>query len=317
MADSQILLRVCGLSTEFRTAQGQVPAVSDVSFEIHRGETLALLGESGCGKSVTALSLMRLLPEPAGKITAGQVWLGEQNLLALPEQQMQACRGKQIGMIFQEPMTSLNPVMRIGKQIMEALPRRTRESLLDLNQRVIALLEQVGIPDPGRRIDEYPHQLSGGMKQRVMIAIALAGEPDLLIADEPSTALDVTTQAQILRLLQELSEARGMALLLVTHDLGVVAQVADRIAVMYAGQIVEQASRAEFFANPRHPYSQKLFRALPSREQRGQHLDTIPGTVPRAGSRLPGCRFAARCHLAWSLCEQQPPKLLGTSENQV
>jgi len=310
MSEQQILVRVRDLRTEFKGAHGTVCAVDQVSFDIHRGETLALLGESGCGKTVTALSLMRLLPEPAGQITNGEVWLEQQNLFALPEQQMRAYRGKRIGMIFQEPMTSLNPVMRIGKQIMEALPNHPGDTTSGRQSQVINLLGQVGIPDPERRSREYPHQLSGGMKQRVMIAIALAGEPDLLIADEPTTALDVTTQAQILRLLQALCKSRGMALLLVTHDLAVVAQVADRIAIMYAGQIVEQADRQQFFSAPAHPYSQRLFHSLPSRAQRGRPLQTIPGTVPRPGTTPKGCRFAARCHRAWSYCSEQPPLLL-------
>ncbi len=301
------LLYVEGLSTWFDTPEGTVRAVDDVSFDLARGETLALLGESGCGKSVTALSLTRLLP-PSARIAGGRVWLNGQDLLALPERALRAVRGRRLAMIFQEPHSSLNPVMSVGEQIREALPAGTAGA--QARRRVIELLRAVGIADPQRRCEEYPHQLSGGMKQRVMIAMALAARPDILIADEPTTALDVTIQAQILMLLKELQRDTGMAILLITHDLGVVADMADRVAVMYAGQVVEQASRAQFFAAPQHPYARKLFRSLPGRLRRGAALEVIAGTVPPLTQAFTGCRFVERCDRAWDLCRREPPRWL-------
>ena len=253
--------------------------VDGVDLEIRRGETFALLGESGCGKSMSALSLMRLLP-PGGRIVGGSVRLGETELLSLPESAMRRVRGGRLAMIFQEPQTSLNPVLTVGHQISEAVRTHAVLSRRSLADRVLELLLAVGIPDPERRAREYPHQLSGGMKQRVMIAMALAGEPELLIADEPTTALDVTIQAQVLRLLKGLQEQTGLAILLITHDLGVVAETADRLAVMYAGQIVETATSAAFFARPAHPYSRKLMDSLPAPEKRQEPLAVIPGRVP-------------------------------------
>ncbi len=312
---TKALLKVEGLKTWFDTPEGTVRAVDGISFELRRGETLALLGESGCGKSISALSLLQLVPEPAGRIVAGRVMLGDQDVLAIPERDMRKIRGRRIAVIFQEPQTSLNPVLTIGTQIREALPegfsdRRARE-------RVVALLTSVGIADAERRYHEYPHQLSGGMKQRAMIAMALASEPDILIADEPTTALDVTIQAQILRLLKELQQKTGMAVLLITHDLGVVAEMADHVAVMYAGQIVESAPRKTFFAEPRHPYARKLFRSLPSRFKRGQALDAIPGSVPSLAQAFHGCRFAERCDQAWDLCRQKAPRWINKTESGV
>ncbi|MFP5349702.1 MAG: ABC transporter ATP-binding protein, partial [Gammaproteobacteria bacterium] len=277
---SEVVLKVEGLKTWFHTPEGVVRAVDGVSFDIRAGETLALLGESGSGKSITALSLLQLVPEPAGRIVAGQAWLRGEDILALPERAMRRVRGRRLATIFQEPQTSLNPVMTVGLQIHEALADRTltRDTA---RARVVELLESVGIPDARRRYDAYPHQLSGGMKQRVMIAMALAAEPDVLIADEPTTALDVTTQAQILKLLKALQRKTGTAILLITHDLGVVSEMADQVAVMYAGVVVENARARDFFGAPRHPYSQKLFRSLPSRLKRGAALDVIRGSVPR------------------------------------
>ncbi len=288
------LLRVRGLRVRIGAGEGAVRPVDGLDFDIRPGETFALLGESGCGKSMTALSVMRLLP-PGAAVLGGEVWLDGTELLALPESGMRRERGGRVGMIFQEPMTSLNPVMTVGEQIAEAVRLHDPAHRRVPRPRVVELLRAVGIPDPERRGDEYPHQLSGGMKQRVMIAIALAGRPKLLIADEPTTALDVTIQAQVLGLLKDLQRATGMAVLLITHDLGVVAQVADRVAVMYAGEIVETAGCDAFFAAPRHPYSRLLFESVPDAAKRGATLAVIPGAVPRLDQDFAGCRFAARC----------------------
>jgi peptide/nickel transport system ATP-binding protein len=282
---------------------GEARPVDGVSFDLAPGETFALLGESGCGKSLTALALMRLLPS-AARIAAGSVRFEDADLCALTEARMREVRGGRIGMIFQEPGTSLNPVMTIGAQIAEALKAHAGKADVE---RVVALLAAVGIPDPARRATEYPFQMSGGMKQRAMIAMALAGEPELLIADEPTTALDVTIQAQVLDLLRELQHQRGMAMLLITHDLGVVAKMADRIGVMYAGQLVEVAPRKAFFAAPAHPYARRLFAALPDMATGQQRLATIPGSVPPLGTVFRGCRFAERCGEVLSVCRTQAP----------
>ena len=278
------LLELRQLRTAFDTPTGPVTAVDGVSLSVPAGETLVLLGESGCGKSVTALSILRLLP-PAARQTGGEVWLDGLNLTALPERAMRAVRGRRIGMIFQEPMTSLNPVMRVGAQIAEVIARHRGGSRRTLRSRGVELLAATGMADPERRYDEYPHQLSGGLKQRAMIAMALACDPELLIADEPTTALDVTTQAQILDLLEQLQRERGMGLLLVTHDLGVAARMADRVAVMQAGRVVEQAARDAFFSAPEHPYSQALFAALPDFSRRGQALSgAASASAPRTAT---------------------------------
>src|SRR3990167_9514105 len=295
------LLEVENLKTWFDTPEGMVRAVDGIDFHIARGETLALLGESGCGKSISALSLLQLVPQPSGHIAAGQVRLDNRDVLALPERDMRAIRGKRIAMIFQEPQTSLNPVLTIGEQISEAIPEVGKFTRAQRRARVAELLHAVGIADAARRYDEYPFQLSGGMKQRVMIAMALATQPDLLIADEPTTALDVTIQAQILALLKELQKKTGMAMLLITHDLGVVAEMADRVAVMYAGQIVELAPRKKFFSAPQHPYSRKLFRSVPGRMHRGTALEVISGSVPSLKQEFHNCRFADRCDRVWDL----------------
>ncbi|MEW6331660.1 MAG: ABC transporter ATP-binding protein [Pseudomonadota bacterium] len=301
------MLSVRNLKTWFDTPEGIVRAVDGIDFDIAPGETLALLGESGCGKSISALSLLQLVPEPAGRIVAGHAQLRGQDVLALPERDMRSIRGKRMAMIFQEPQTSLNPVLTVGEQISEAIPQADRLSGQEKRKRVAELFKAVGIADAERRYDEYPFQLSGGMKQRVMIAMALATQPDLLIADEPTTALDVTIQAQILALLKELQKKTGMAMLLITHDLGVVAEMADRVAVMYAGQIVELAPREKFFADPQHPYSRKLFRSVPGRLQRGTALEVISGSVPSLRQEFRGCRFADRCDRVWDLCHKQLP----------
>jgi peptide/nickel transport system ATP-binding protein len=301
------LLTVTGLKTWFETSDQTVRAVDGVDFTINKGETFALLGESGCGKSMTSLSLMRLVPEPAGRIVDGSVKLHDEDLLQLTELQMRNVRGNRMAMIFQEPMTSLNPVLTIGRQIRETVSRHSRFGDFSAKKKTLELLEAVGIPDPKRRFDEYPHQLSGGMKQRVMIAIALAGDPELLIADEPTTALDVTIQAQVLELLKKLQKDTGMAIMLITHDLGVVSQMADRVAVMYAGQIVEQADRDQFFSNPQHPYSKKLFDSLPTMTKRDQKLAVIRGSVPSLAQTFKGCRFEPRCEYAWDACRNELP----------
>ncbi len=306
------LLRVKNLKTWFNTKQGVLHAVDGISFEIRRGETFALLGESGSGKSLTALSIMRLLPATAS--ISGEVHLAGQELLQLPEVEMRNVRGGRIAMIFQEPMTSLNAVLTVGDQIGEALQRHKSLKGGPARRRTIELLDAVGIAEPQRRYGEYPHQLSGGMKQRVMIAIALAGEPELLIADEPTTALDVTIQAQILELLRKLQKDRGMSILLITHDLGVVSEMADRIAVMYAGQIVELAERAQFFAAPQHPYTKKLFDSLPGMGKRGERLAVIRGTVPPLTQEFSGCRFTPRCDYAWQACKDKVPAWIGAAQ---
>jgi peptide/nickel transport system ATP-binding protein len=304
---TQPLLDVTDLRVRIGAGDAAIRPVDGVSFQIRCGETFALLGESGCGKSMTALALLRLLPQPAGQITGGSVMLDGQELLALPETGMRSVRGGRIAMIFQEPMTSLNPVMTVGAQIEESLQQHQGLRGAVARQRVLELLDAVGIPDAERRYGEYPHQLSGGMKQRIMIAIALAGDPDLLIADEPTTALDVTIQAQVLELIKQLQRERGMAVLLITHDLGVVSGMADHVAVMYAGQIVEQAPRDAFFARPQHPYSRMLFSALPDSSKREARLAVIPGTVPALNQVFQGCRFAGRCDRGWSHCERAVP----------
>ncbi|MBI2294459.1 MAG: ABC transporter ATP-binding protein [Betaproteobacteria bacterium] len=300
------LLRVRDLRTWIDTGDAVVRAVDGVSFDVGHGETFALLGESGCGKSMTALSVMRLLPD-AGSIVGGSVELDERDLLQLPEAEMRNIRGRRIAMIFQEPMLSLNPVMTAGENIAETLGRHTGLAGAALEARVLALLDAVHMPDAARRRHEYPFQLSGGMKQRVMIAMALACDPELLIADEPTTALDVTIQAEVLDLLRELQKSRRMSLMLITHDLGVVAEMAHRVAVMYAGEIVETASREAFFARPAHPYSRKLFDSVPAGHKRGEALAVIRGGVPPLTGGFSGCRFAERCDSAWELCRRTAP----------
>ncbi len=312
------LLEVEGLHTWLRTAQGVVRAVDDVSFSLEPGKTLALLGESGCGKSLTALSLMQLLPETPLARFDGAVKLQGIDLLRQSERALRSVRGRRIGMIFQEPMTSLNPVQTVEQQVGEAIALHRGLRSDALREAVLQLLRDVRLPDPEQRLRAYPHQLSGGMKQRVMIAIALSAEPEILIADEPTTALDVTIQAQVLQLLRDLQAERGMALLLITHDLGVVAEMADTVAVMYAGQFVEVAAREAFFDAPQHPYSQRLFAALPSLGARGQRrLPMLPGQVPSLLHPPEGCRFAARCAQASAQCQQSPAWETQASGTQV
>jgi len=303
----QPLLHVSNLRTSFFTEKGEIKAVDDVSFAIQAGQTLALVGESGCGKSVTALSIMRLLSYP-GRIVGGTITFKGTNILDIPENDMRQIRGKSIAMIFQEPMTSLNPVMRIGDQIGEVLKIHTSLSNKEIRQEVLSLIEKVKIPAPEQRIDQYPHEMSGGMKQRVMIAMALACKPDLLIADEPTTALDVTIQAQILDLLAALQQDMGMAILLITHNLGVVAQFAKDVIVMYASKIAERAPVGDLFRQPSHPYTRALLRSLPRPGERQVRLEAIPGTVPSPLLYPKGCHFSSRCSEVLDHCpSQQPP----------
>ncbi len=304
------LLRIKDLQVQFRTDAGLVRAVEDVSFAIHPGETLAVVGESGCGKSVTAMSILRLIESQRGEITAGSIEFEGVNLLALGDEAIRAIRGNQIAMIFQEPMTSLNPVYSVGDQIAESLRLHRGLGEEEAQREVVRLLDLVGIPDAAQRSQEYPHQLSGGMRQRVMIAMALACDPKLLIADEPTTALDVTIQAQILELLQDLQSKLGMSILLITHDLGVVASVAHRAVVMYAGRVVEQASVVDLFENPKHPYTLGLLQSVPKLGQLEARLTPIAGNVPDALHFPPGCRFHPRCPFRLPHCDQQAPQLL-------
>jgi peptide/nickel transport system ATP-binding protein len=311
------LLRLEELQTHFFTDDGVVRAVDGVSFEVREGETLAVVGESGSGKSVTSLSILRLVAEPTGRIVGGRILFRGKNLLELAPRAMRAIRGKEISMIFQEPMTSLNPVYSCGEQIIEALMLHEKLDRKAARARTIEMLKRVGIPSPEQRVDEYPHQMSGGMRQRVMIAMALACRPAILIADEPTTALDVTIQAQILELLRDLQQAMGMAVLLITHDLGVVAETADRVAVMYAGQVVEYCDVQSAFKRSLHPYTAGLLHALPRLGEKRDALRVIPGNVPDPLRFPSGCRFHPRCPVAQQRCrETEPPVLTFDGEHQ-
>ena len=307
----QPLLRIEDLVVAFHTDEGSLRAVDGISYEVPRGQIVGVVGESGCGKSVTALSIMRLVPEPPGAIEGGRILFEGEDLLKLPEARMRKLRGDRIAMIFQEPMSALNPVYTVGDQIVEAIRLHRDVSRAEARERAIETLAHVGIPAPEERVDSYPHELSGGMRQRVMIAMALACEPTLLIADEPTTALDVTIQAQILELLARLQDETGMSIVLITHDLGVVAEYAHQIVVMYAGKVVERATTAELFEAPLHPYTRGLLRSVPSYRDnaRKPRLPTIPGVVPDLRAVPPGCRFADRCELAEARCRQEEPPL--------
>jgi len=302
------LLQVENLRTYFNTPRGTVRAVDGVTFSIDPGETLAIVGESGCGKSMTALSILQLVPEPAGYIESGRILFRGKDLLDLRWDDMKTVRGREIAMIFQEPMTSLNPVFTIGRQLVETLVAHDGEATTGW-QRAEELLARVKIDDPRRVLHSYPHELSGGMRQRVMIAMALMNRPALLIADEPTTALDVTVQAEILSLMAELQREFGMAVLLISHDLGIVAEMADHVGVMYAGEIVEIAPAAQLYRSPKHPYTRCLFASLPSRQQRGKDLVTLEGVVPDPANWPPGCRFAARCPDRFAPCPSTHPVL--------
>ena len=311
------VIEVKGLQTYLFTRSGIVKAVDDVSFSLRRGETLAVVGESGCGKSMTALSIMRLVPDPPGRIVGGTVALEGKDLLQLDEAEMRDIRGNDISMIFQEPMTSLNPVLTVGHQIAEALRLHQELSKSAANEKAVEMLRLVKIPEPAQRAREYPHQLSGGMRQRAMIAMALACTPRVLIADEPTTAVDVTIQARILELLQSIQAERGMAILLITHDLGVVAELADDVVVMYAGKIIEKGPVQEIFDHPRHPYTLGLFASLPRIDEKKSRLEAIEGSVP-AATRFPeGCRFRERCRWAASECTAEPPLVPINGEHLV
>ena len=304
-----VLLEVRGLKTHFKVLDGIVPAVDGVDFSIKRGETLGLVGESGCGKSVTSLSIMQLIDTPPGRYVAGEIWFDGRELLSLSNEEMADIRGDDITMIFQEPMTSLNPVFSVGEQIAESVRLHRHASKKVAWDRAIEMLQLVGISSPERRVKQYPHELSGGMRQRVMIAMALACEPQLIIADEPTTALDVTIQAQILELIKRIQEQTGTALLLITHDLAVVAETVQNVAVMYAGRIVETGTVAETLLEPKHPYTEGLITSIPSRVARGDRLNVIKGTVPNPFRMPKGCRFEPRCPYSFDPCRPFEPDL--------
>jgi oligopeptide/dipeptide ABC transporter ATP-binding protein len=303
------LLQVRSLSTQFFTEEGVVRAVENVSLEISPGEIISLVGESGCGKSVTGLSILKLIPSPPGRIVSGEILFNKRNLIPLEEKEMEKVRGNEIAMIFQEPMTSLNPVFTIGDQIMEAILFHQKVDKTEARRRAVQMLDRVKIPSPETRIDAYPHQLSGGMRQRAMIAMALSCQPKLLIADEPTTALDVTIQSQILQLLKEIQREMGMAVMLITHDLGVVSEIADRVAVMYAGRIVEVSAIDVLFHQMRHPYTKGLLDSIPQLEEKRRRLNAIPGQVPNPTELPSGCKFHPRCYLMIEECKKEEPPL--------
>jgi len=323
--NGQTLVRVRDLKRYFPITQGiivqrhigDIKAVDGISFDIRQGETVCLVGESGCGKTVSALTILDLIPKPPGEIMAGKVLFQGTNLLNLNEPDMQKMRGNHIAMVFQEPLTSLNPVFTIGDQIKEAILVHEEVGSDELRKRCVTLLKDVGIPSPEQRLKDYPHQLSGGQRQRVMIAMALACNPDLIIADEPTTALDVTVQAQILNLMRSIQHQESMSILYITHDLGVVANIADRVYVMYAGVIAEQGNTSQIFQNPCHPYTQGLLASLPSRSRRGQRLHSIPGAVPNPAYKPPGCPFHPRCSFAVETCKTQFPEMCDHGEGHL
>ncbi|MBU0726625.1 MAG: ABC transporter ATP-binding protein [Alphaproteobacteria bacterium] len=307
---SEYLLDVRNLVTEFHSSEGVFKAVDGVSFAVKRGETLGIVGESGCGKSVTSLSVMGLIPMPPGKISNGEIVFEDRDLLKISAREMRSVRGNEISMIFQEPMTSLNPVYTVGQQIMEGILLHEEISEADARKRAIEMLGLVRIPSPESRVDDFPHQMSGGMRQRVMIAMALACRPKLLIADEPTTALDVTIQAQILDLMRDLRERTGTAIMLITHDLGVIAELADRVVVMYAGKVVEEALVGDLFTDPQHPYTLGLLGSIPKMDVEEDRLATIEGTVPNPYNMPSGCKFNPRCPFADDQCRREVPPLV-------
>ncbi|MGI5097677.1 ABC transporter ATP-binding protein [Treponema socranskii] len=313
----EMLLKVDNLSTWFYTDDGIVKAVNDVSFSLNKGHTLGIVGESGCGKSITSLSVMRLIDSPPGKIVGGKIVFKGEDLLAKSEEEMRRVRGKRIAMIFQEPMTSLNPVYTVGRQIEEALLIHESMTKKEAKRRALEMLRLVRIPLPEKRFDEYPHQLSGGMRQRVMIAIALACSPELLICDEPTTALDVTIQAQILALIDELKEKTGTSVIMITHDLGVISEITDEVLIMYAGEIVEYAPKAQLFKNPLHPYTQGLIACVPKLGCDSDRLQTIEGTVPSFDDMPAGCTFWPRCPFAEAICKEKKPPLIDCGNRTV
>ncbi|WP_342543032.1 ABC transporter ATP-binding protein [Paenisporosarcina sp. FSL H8-0542] len=314
MSERKAILQVRSLQTSFFTDDGVIPAVDNIDFSVHEGEVLGIVGESGCGKSVTSLSIMGLVPSPPGRITGGEILFGDKDLTKLSDKEMRKVRGNDVAMIFQEPMTSLNPLFTIGNQLMEAiLIHKKGWSKKQANTRAIEMLTLVGLPRANELMKEYPHQLSGGMRQRVMIAMALVCDPKVLIADEPTTALDVTIQAQILALMKDLNERLNTAVLLITHDLGVVAETCERVVVMYAGKIVEEGPVQTIFKDPQHPYTKGLLQSVPDMRYKKQRLYSIPGNVPKPGTINTGCRFAARCEFAFEKCLTHNPELYKTA----
>jgi oligopeptide/dipeptide ABC transporter ATP-binding protein len=317
MTNDNTLISVQDLKVYFRTGHECARAVDGVSFEVRKEETVCLVGESGCGKTVTALSILGLIPMPPGEIAGGQILFQGKNLLELDEEDLQKIRGNYIAMVFQEPLTSLNPVFTIEDQIGEAIRIHKNIDARELRDRCVQLLKDVGISSPVQRLKDYPHQLSGGQRQRVMIAMALACDPDLIIADEPTTALDVTVQAQILELLKSIQKIRSMSVLYITHDLGVVANIADRIYVMYSGMVTEQGNTTEIFHDSRHPYTQGLLASLPNRSKRGKRLYSIPGAVPNPAYKPEGCPFHPRCPYAIPTCGREHPKMCDYSQSHM
>ncbi|WP_270182627.1 ABC transporter ATP-binding protein [Alkalihalobacillus sp. CinArs1] len=312
----QPVLKVSGLETHFFTDDGEIPAVDSVDFHVNKGEVLGIVGESGSGKSVTSLSIMQLISAP-GKVVGGEISYKGENLLSKSEKEMRKIRGNEIGMIFQEPMTSLNPVFKIGNQLVEGIRIHKKWNKKDSWAHAIKFLKLVGLPRAEELMNEYPHQLSGGMRQRVMIAMAMACEPDVLIADEPTTALDVTIQAQILELMKKLNDDTDTSIIMITHDLGVVAEMCDRIVVMYSGKIVEQGTTKEIFESPKHPYTIGLIESVPDVRTRKERLYSIPGNVPKPGSIKTGCHFAPRCKFAFDKCTEVTPELIDAGNGQM
>ncbi len=306
---SEPILRVNRLHTQFSTDKGVIPAVNGIDFSLYKGEIVGLVGESGCGKSVTSLSVLKLIPQPPGKISADKMEFKSEDLIHATERRMRQLRGNDISMIFQDPMSSLNPTFTIGHQISEVIRIHKKASRKEALRQSVEMLSKVGIPRAERTVKDYPHQLSGGIRQRVMIAMAMACQPELLIADEPTTALDVTIQAQILNLMKQLNQEQGTAILLITHDLGVVAEVCERVLVMYAGKVVEEGDVRSILKDPQHPYTQGLIASVPKRKERSQRLYSIPGTVPKPGSLKRGCAFAPRCTFAFDSCWKEAPEL--------
>lgn len=312
----EVLLKVSDLATHFTTEEGTVKAVDGVDFEVRKGEVLGVVGESGCGKSVTSMSVLRLIPQPQGKIVRGKIVFEGTNLLSLSESEMRKIRGNKISLISQDPMTSLNPVLTVGEQIMEAIILHQGLSKADAKNKAIEMLKKVGIPDPAKRVDEYPHQFSGGMRQRAIIAMALSCEPSLLVADEPTTALDVTIQAQILDLMREIKTVEQAGVILITHDLGVVAELCDWVCVMYAGRVVESTDVFTLFSNPSHPYTQGLMKSIPKLETMQERLQPIEGQPPSLARVPPGCAFSTRCPEVESICRKREPSLVQVAPNQ-
>lgn len=303
------IIEVNGLRTSFFTDEGEIPAVDHIDFHIKEGEILGVVGESGCGKSVTSLSIMGLVPNPPGKVVGGEIIFNGENIIHYSEKKMRQIRGNEIAMIFQEPMTSLNPLFTIGNQMIEGIKIHMKWDKKKSRSKAIEILKRVGLPRAEELMEEYPHQLSGGMRQRVMIAMAMACNPKLLIADEPTTALDVTIQSQILKLMKELNVEMNTAIMLITHDLGVVAQICERVVVMYAGKIVEEGEVSSIFKNPKHPYTKGLLKSVPDIRNKNERLYSIPGNVPKPGSIKHGCRFAERCEVAFERCSSENPEL--------